>query len=69
MNPKTTFHADSVLAENLNLPMIQPDKSNPMALAAGPMIPDKPDDLLAFCLNWNSIYLGMKVNSPINANM
>ena len=69
MNPKTTFHADSVLAENLNLPMIQPERSNPMAFAAGPIIPDKPDDLLAFCRNWYSIYFGIKVNRPINANM
>ena len=40
-----TFHAESVLAENLNLPISQPDTTKPRALAAVPADPE---------LNWYS---------------
>lgn len=72
--PKTSkasvkkFHMASDLGAGLNFDITTPDITMPIPELKIPMAPDAKFEYAAVCLNWVSMYLGMKVQYPIRPN-
>lgn len=60
---------DSVLGEGLNFDMTAPEVTMPKPELKIPMVPDTRLEVAAVCLNWVSMYFGIKVQYPIRPSM
>lgn len=63
------FHMANVLGDGLNFDIIKPEDTMPRPELKIPMVPDAKFELAAVCLNWVSMYLGIKFQYPIRPNI